>query len=157
MTLHAQLKQQLDHLGDGGPVTLSLSAPPRDLHCELVERTRLAVSLDSLRLSTTELAAATAADLERISAALAQRLTYLMEPISPVELDAEGCVVQLRSNPPQRDDDGHAYYELTVHKGGELRLRRYRKDPQTVRTPIPTTVTREVLLRLVDDFCAVLE
>jgi hypothetical protein len=156
MTLHAQLKRELENLGDGCAATISLSAKPRGLRCELVERNRLAVSFRMLRLSTTELAAASVADLQRISTALAARLTYLMEPISPIELDADACVVQLRSNPPQRDDDGRAYYELTARKGGELSLCRYRKEPQSARSPIPATVTRDVLLRLVDDFCAVL-
>ncbi len=157
MTLHDQLKQELDQLGDGGAQVLSLVDGPRELRCELAERNQLAVSFTQLRLATSELAVAVVADLERISKALAERLTYLMEPISPIELDAEGYVVQLRSNPPQRDDDGRAYFELTVHKGGELVLRRYRKEPSSARTPIPATVTRDVLLRLVDDFCAVLE
>lgn len=157
MTLHADLKQQLDNLGGSGPATVTLSDGPRELRCELAEWNRLAVSIHSLQLATTELAAASVADLERISTALAQRLTYLMEPISPIELDADACIVQLRSNPPQRDDDGRAYFELTVHKGGHLLLRRFHKEPQCARAPIPATVTREVLLRLVDDFCAVLE
>ena len=84
------------------------------------------------------------------------RLTYLMEPISPIEIDAEACVAQLRSNPPQRDDDGRSYYELLVRRGGEIALVRYRKEPGTPRQQIAATVTREVLLRLADDFEAVL-
>ena len=80
-----------------------------------------------------------------------------MEPISPIEIDAQGCVVQLRSNPPQRDDDGRSYYELLVRRGGEIALARYRKENGDARQPIAATVTREVLLRLVGDFCAVLE
>jgi hypothetical protein len=66
-------------------------------------------------------------------------------------------VAQLRSSPPQRDDDGRSYYELTVRRGGEISLCRYRKEPGAARVQIPATVTREVLLRLVDDFEAVLD
>ena len=99
----------------------------------------------------------TRAELERIGKALAERLTYLMEPISPIEIDADACVVQLRSNPPQRDDDGRSYYELMVRRGGEIALARYRKENGDARQQIPATVTREVLLRLVGDFCAVLD
>jgi hypothetical protein len=87
---------------------------------------------------------------------LSARLTYLMEPIRPIEIDADACVAQLRSSPPQRDDDGRSYYELTVRRGGEIALVRYRKEPGAVRQQIPANVTREVLLRLVDDFEAVL-
>jgi hypothetical protein len=103
------------------------------------------------------LAAADAPHLERIGKALAERVTYLMEPIAPIEVDAAACVVQLRSNPPQRDDDGRSYYELMVRCGGEIALVRYRKENGDARRQIPATLTREVLSRLVGDFCAVLE
>ncbi len=88
---------------------------------------------------------------------LSERLTYLMEPIRPIEIDADACVAQLRSSPPQRDDDGRSYYELTVRRGGDISLVRYRKEPGTPRQQIAANVTREVLLRLVDDFEAVLD
>ncbi len=79
-----------------------------------------------------------------------------MEPICPIEIDADACVVQLRSNPPQRDDDGRSYYELLVRRGGEIALTRYRKENGGARRPISANVTREVLLRLVGDFCEAL-
>jgi hypothetical protein len=65
-------------------------------------------------------------------------------------------VAQLRSSPPQRDDDGRSYYELTVRRGGEIALARYRKESGKPREQIAAHVTREVLLRLADDFEAVL-
>jgi hypothetical protein len=81
-----------------------------------------------------------------------------MEPIAPIEIDEAACVMQLRSNPPQRDDDGRSYYELLVRRGGEITLARYRKENGAGgRRQIAANVTREVLLRLVGDFCAVLE
>jgi hypothetical protein len=156
MTLQNQFQQQLTTLGTGGAATLTAEAQPRKLSCDVVERNSLAVSFDVLRLTTSELAAASAADLERIGKALSDRLTYLMEPIAPIEIDAQACVVQLRSNPPQRDDDGRSYYELTVRRGGQIALVRFRKDSGATRHQIQATVTREVLLRLVGDFCAVL-
>jgi hypothetical protein len=156
MTLHAKFDQELTKLGSGAAATLAAEDGPRKITCDIVERNQLAVSFNQLRLATAELAAAGAADLERLGKSLAERLTYLMEPISPIELDAEACVVQLRSNPPQRDDDGRSYYELTVRRGGEIALTRYRKENGAARRLVPATVTREVLLRLVGDFCAVL-
>jgi hypothetical protein len=114
------------------------------------------VSFNQLRLATAELASADAAKLESIGKALAARLTYLMEPIAPIEIDSAACVVQLRSNPPHRDDDGRSYYELMVRRGGEIALARYRKENGGARQQIAATVTREILLRLVGDFCEVL-
>ncbi len=115
------------------------------------------MSFDQLRIATTELATADATELERLGKMLSARLTYLMEPIAPIEIDAAACVVQLRSNPPQRDDDGRSYYELLVRRGGEITLTRYRKENGGPRRRVAATLTREVLLRLASDFCAVLD
>src|SRR6476619_6182612 len=128
MTLQNQFEQELLKLGDGGPATVAVHDSHRHLSCDVVERNSLAVSFNQLRLVTDELASADAAKLERIGKALAGRLTYLMEPIAPIEIDAAACVVQLRSNPPQRDDDGRSYYELIVRRGGEIALARNRKE-----------------------------
>jgi len=152
MTLQSQFDQQLRQLGAGGPSTLVVEDSKRQLSCTIVERDSLAVSFERLQLTTAELASATAVDLERIGRALADRLTYLMEPISPIELDELACILQLRSNPPQRDDDCRTYYELLVRRGGEIVLARYRKENGAARRSIPATVTREVLSRLVGDF-----
>ena len=157
MTLQNQFEQELLNSGSGGPATVAVHESPRHLSCDVVEQNSLAVSFDQLRLATDELASADASKLERIGKALAERLTYLMEPIAPIEIDASACVVQLRSSPPQRDDDGRSYYELIVRRGGEIALTRFRKENGGARQQIAATVTREVLLRLVGDFCTVLE
>ncbi len=157
MKMHQQFEQELANIGSGGAATVAVDVQPRTLTCDIVERNALAVSFNQVRLTTAELASADAARLERIGKALAAKLTYLMEPISPIEIDAQGCVVQLRSSPPQRDDDGRSYYELTVRRGGEIALSRYYKENRGARRPIAANVTREVLLRLVGDFSAVLD
>jgi len=157
MNLHQEFERELKNLGNGSAVTLDVKVLPRQLYCDIVERDLLAVSFNRLQLATTELAGADAVKLEQIGKALSAMLTYLMEPISPIEFDAQGCVLQLRSAPPQRDDDGRAYYELLVRRGGEISLARYRKDNGDARRPVAATVTREVLLRLASDFCTVLE
>lgn len=157
MTLRMQFEHKLNQLGAGGNETLDVTIGNRHLTCHLVERNSLAVAFQILRVATPELAAATSTDLERLAKDLSGRLTYLMEPIRPIEIDADACVAQLRSSPPQRDDDGRTYYELTVRRGGDLALARYRKEAGAARRQIPANVTREVLLRLVDDFEASLE
>ena len=157
MTLQNQFERELSNLGSGTTATLSVDADPRHVTCEILERNSLAVSFNRLKLASAELANVSSADLERIGNALSARLTYLMEPISPIEIDQAACVVQLRSNPPQRDDDGRSYFELMVRRGGEITLLRYRKANGSVRQQIPATLTREVLTRLVGDFSAVLD
>jgi hypothetical protein len=156
MNLRTQFEHELNQLGGGGTATVDITVGSRQLTCELVERNSLAVAFQTLRVATPELAGTTNTELERLAKRLSERLTYLMEPIRPIEIDSDACVAQLRSSPPQRDDDGRSYYELTVRRGGEIALARYRKEPGTPRAQIAATVTREVLLRLVDDFEAVL-
>jgi hypothetical protein len=155
MTLHDQFEQQLAGLPQG-PGRVAVSDGPRHLTCEITEHNALAVSLLQVQLRTSELAQASLDHLNRISTVLSERLTYLMEPISPIEIDADACVVQMRSSPPQRDDDGRTYYELLVRRGGEISLCRYRKEKAAGRQQVSATLTREVLTRLVSDFCAVL-
>jgi len=157
MTLQDQWKHDLAALGNGGAATLSIQTEPRQLACDIITRDALAISFNTLRLSTTELAEAKGDALQRLSESLAARITYLLEPISPIEADAESCTIQLRSNPPQQDDDGRSYYELLVRQGGDLSFHRYRKEPGNARTGIASTMTREVLTRLVCDFSNALD
>lgn len=157
MNAQQLLERELTNIGTGGAATVEIDAGQRRVQCDITERNTLAVTLTRLSLTTSELAQADAARLERLGKALAARLTYLMEPISPIEHDAAACVVQLRSTPPQRDDDGRSYYELLVRRGGEIALSRYRKENAGARQPIAATMTREVLLRLVKDFDAALD
>src|SRR3954468_7786036 len=147
MKLQNQFEQELLNLRDGGPATVAANNSPRHLSCDVVERNSLAVSFNQLSLATTELASVDGAKLERLGKDLAARLTYLMEPIAPIEIDSAACVMQLRSNPPQRDDDGRSYYELIVRRGGVIALTRFRKESGNTRQRIAATVTREVLLR----------
>ena len=72
----------------------------------------------TFRTSADKLAnAATIDQLKDIANALSKQLSYLLESISPIEVDDEACIVQMRSNPPQKDDDGTRYYELVVARG----------------------------------------
>jgi hypothetical protein len=156
MSLKSETKPALDALGSlvAVPHQLDVQDGRRRLTGELVGVDAIGLSFQQLMLETDELAGATMDRLKAISEDLAKRLTYLMEPISPIEFDADGCTVQLRSSPPQKDDDGTAYYELLVHQGGDLSLRRYHKSAGGQRQSIPANVTREVFVRLVGDLDA---
>jgi hypothetical protein len=81
----------------------------------------------------------------------------LLEPIAPIETDAQGCTVQMRSNPPQKDDNAWRYYELLIRRGGSIALCRYEKQPTQPRVRIPAVLTHEVVGRLVDDFSATVD
>src|SRR5262245_44044043 len=152
MTLKEQTKTALaNYAQQTGPHRLELEESGDRLMAELLSIDKLACEFRHLTLETEKLASASPDRLQGIAKGLAGRLTYLLEPISPIETDAEGCTVQMRSSPPQRGDDGTCYYELLVRRGGELELRRWRKAPGGTRTPLSATVTREVFLRMVSD------
>ena len=153
-TLKNQTKAALEKLGSNvtGVHQVQCEADGARLQCEIVALDTLACAFNYLGVELDALSQAPAAALKQVADQLSRRLTYLLEPITSVEIDADQCVVQLRSNPPQKDDAGTSYYELLVKKGGLVSLCRYQKQPGDVRRRVPAHVTREVFLRLVDDF-----
>jgi hypothetical protein len=152
MTLKEQTKTALANAASSsGPHRLDLEESGDRFTAELLSIETLACEFTHLTLTTGKLSGASTERLQAIAKALSQRLTYLLEPIAPIETDAEGCTVQMRSSPPQRGDDGTCYYELLVRRGGELDLRRWKKAIGNSRSPLTATVTREVLLRLAGD------
>ena len=159
MSLTQQIDQRLNHLAkagnfSAGPGDLGIDTGVGRLESQLTAVDSLASAFLSLRLKTDRLAGAATDDLKKLSEQLSARLNYLLEPISPIEVDPEGCTVQMRSNPPQKNDNGATYYELLVRRGGELHLCRYTKSANQSRSVVPAQVTREVFQRLASDFVA---
>src|SRR5438270_14089553 len=76
------------------------------LRCRLTALDTLGCAFQTFEVQSDALAAASMDRLKQVAEALSRRLTYLLEPISPIEVDAQQCVVQLRSNPPQKDENG---------------------------------------------------
>jgi hypothetical protein len=164
MTLKEQTQKTLQGwtLFSTGTRSLDLVDGGLRLACELTALETLGCAFSRFAISSNKLAGASIEQLKKTSEALSKRLTYLLEPIRPIEVDAEHCVVQLRSQPPQKDEDSTSYYELLVKRTGELSLCRYvhNRDAQAsgaLREAVPAHVTREVFLRLIGDFCAVAE
>jgi hypothetical protein len=124
------------------------------LRCRVTALDTLGCAFQTFEVENAALASVSMNGLKQVAEALSRRLTYLLEPISPIEVDNDQCVVQLRSNPPQKDDNGTSYYELLVAAGGRLSLCRFNKAAGNPRHRITAQVTREVFLRLVADFAA---
>ena len=122
MRLSAQLLHDVKAAVGQGPQSLQVQDGPRTVQCELVQSEPLAATLTELRLDTAELAGVSMSQLEAASRDLTSRVTYLLEPIAPIEIDADSCTVQMRSNPPQQDDNGCRYYELLLRRGGSASL-----------------------------------
>jgi hypothetical protein len=154
MSLKTQVQTALSNLAAFSQECRTLEAADAAcrLSAKLVALDALALAFEHLTLTSQPLARAPIDQLTKVADALSKRLTYLLEPISPIEVDADQCVVQLRSNPPQKEDNGTRYYELLVRHGGEISLRRFQKQAGGIRQCVPAQVTREVFLRLVGDF-----
>ena len=152
--LKTQAQSALEQVGTHAdiPYRLECETKGQRLQAEIVALDTLACAFQFLGVELNALAAAPVTTLKQVAEQLSRRLTYLLEPITAVEIDADQCAIQLRSNPPQKDDNGASYYELLVKKGGLVSLSRYKKEPREARRLIPAQVTREVFLRLVDDF-----
>lgn len=157
MSLASQLVNELRAGAGQAPRSIVVAQGPRIMQCQALQCDSLAVTLHSLTLETQELAGATVDQLKAASQDLAARVNYLLEPIAPIEADAEGCTVQMRSKPPAKDDDGRRYYELLLRRGGSAALTRYEKQPGQPRVQVPAALTHEVVGRLVDDFCMTMD
>jgi hypothetical protein len=122
--------------------------------CELTSLEKLGCSFTHITVQDPRLLQADVDRLSEVGDRLAGRLNYLLEPICPIEVDADQCVVQLRSSPPHRDEDVSSYYELLANRQGEISLRRFVKTPGDPRRNVAATITLEVLYRLIDDMAS---
>ena len=152
MTLREEIMSQLPGTIGKQHQRVTATTGSRTVRCEVDQCDQLAIAVYELALESGELKSAKLPKLQAASKALCDRITYLLEPISPIETDAEGCVVQMRSTPPQQQEDGRFYYELFLRRGGSITLHRYEKQPGSIRKRVAATLTHEVLGRLIDDF-----
>lgn len=137
-----------------GPLVIDEHADGLHLECQLSAIDSLGCAFEKFVVTSDRLQAAAIDELKRVADELTKRLTYLLEPIAPIEIDRIGCTVQLRSVPPSKDGDRTSYYEILVQHGGQLSLARYGADYGAGRQVILAQVTREVFLRVVRDFAA---
>jgi hypothetical protein len=154
MNLNETFLAEMNRCAAGGPRLVTVGGEGRRIRCELEKSDALACTFKRFALETDALARASIDRLQQIGQTLASRLTYLLEPIGSIEIDRQRCVLQMRSSPPHKGDEGTRYYELLICRGGELTLCRYHQHADHQRQVIPTTVTKEVLRKLVDDLLA---
>ena len=143
-------------ISSDAPQPIDIPVEVGRLQCELVALDAIGCAVRSLNLVTDRLASTPLEELKTIGEKLASQLVYLLEPISPIEVDTEGVSVQLRSLPPHTDRDETTYYELMVRRDG-LHLSRFANQRGEARRVVPAQLTREVLLRLVGDLAAAVQ
>jgi hypothetical protein len=155
MSLQADIDRELHRIqAVTGRGLLQIDTGSGRLEADLLAVDAVGCALETLAYTTTKLANASLDDLKRISQQLTGKLTYLLEPIGLVEADRDRAAIQLRSSPPKKGEDGTSYYELLIRRGGDVTLSRYQKKPGQIRQIVRANFTREVLVRLADDFVA---
>src|SRR4051812_29920360 len=129
MAIERIVQAELDRIGSfqAQSRTLQLEIDGRQVIAELLELNALACAFRTLSVFLPELKSADIHRLEAIGSRLSKNLTYLLEPIQPIEIDADQCIVQMRSAPPSVSEESTSYYELVVKKPGQIALIRYSK------------------------------
>lgn len=158
MGLRQSLELEMETLQKaGGPYPARLRASNR----AGVQLTALVTALDSLGCAVSEievfvpqLQSATFDVLKHWAQRLSRQLTYLLEQLAPLEFDENAGQVLIRSTRPDQLPDGTQYYEiiLSQHGAGNFLFRRYMATKgQPGRSPVDMILTRQVILKLVDD------
>lgn len=146
-----QLVQELMLMGGAEmPLSLQVRGESQVITATISQWSPLAVGLETLRVEGRPLQC----PLEDVAAQLAQKLSYLNEPIRVFEIDTLSAEAQLRSKPPKTLREGVEYFEVWLGRGGNLSLTRYRNSADGPRTATPFTLTLETLIRVVDDLCS---
>lgn len=153
MSLPQKLSDKLDTPQIDGTV-VSANEDGDKLRVRVDQAGALALSLFEVRLNTDKLTGAPMAHVKQVAEELTGKITYLLEPIQPIETDDEACVVQLRSTRPEQREGALTYYELLVKTGGSISLNRYEKSSGALRREVAMSLTKEVVRRLAEDFLA---
>ena len=156
MLLNEQITQSLaglKGLASDVPKTVGWSAgggPTVEVDFTAVDS--LGCAFRELRLSAEELKDVPFDRLRAWADEFCRKVTYLLEHIGPLEVDAEAQTVLIRSTPPTRQPGQSAFYEMLVQAPGRLSLRRYtRAAHHPDRQSCDMQSTHEVLVKLVGD------
>jgi hypothetical protein len=112
----------------------------------------LSCAFRELRASAERFRAVSLDDCRAWAEAVCAKVTYLLERLGPYEIDAPAQMLLVRSNPPGKERERVAYYELQLKAPGVATLRRYAHPAgSNQRQPIDMLVTHDVLQRLARD------
>jgi len=137
------------------PCSVTVEDAPNRFTLNLTALDSVGVAFDNLDFVTTDRQDWSSDALNAWGERLAGRVTYLLEPLKVLEIDARGGEVQIRSKSPSVRADQRGFYEVRLYKEGMLRMERYVVDDATrQRRRTPCQFTREVLERLADDIAA---
>jgi hypothetical protein len=145
--------------GHVGPAakTVAVSGPDGiDLAVDVTAADSLSCSCREVRMRVPALNNAVADVLKKWAERLCARVTYLMEPLGPLETDVAGRQVLVRSKSPDKRDSATTFYEILLQSqgAGVFTLRRYRRADAGPREHVDLRTTYELLEKLADDLIA---
>lgn len=150
-SLGQQLTAELMLMGGAElPLTLHVSGEGRSVSARFSLWSPLAVGVESIQVESPP----AQVPLGESASQLAQKLSYLNEPIQVFEVDSLAAQAQLRSNPPKAISDGVEYFEVQLAQSGTISLQRYRNTQDGPRVTTTFTLTLETLERVIDDLAA---
>lgn len=137
------------------PCTVTVEDGPNRLTLNLSALDAVGLAFDVLEFTTTDRQDWSSDALRAWGERLAGRVTYLLEPLKVIEIDAQGGEVQIRSQSPTPRAEQRGFYEVRLYKQGLLLMQRFVFDDATrQRRQTACQLTREVLERLADDIAA---
>ena len=157
MTLSREIAAAVESLpaGTALPCRVEAESGPARIGLELAASGPVGIAFHRLDFAASGGDERTADALRAWGDRLASRLTYLMEPLVLIEVDAQAGEAEMRSRAPTARADLRSYYEVRLGRAGTLRLRRIAFDATSrARRTIPCQMTLEVLERLADDLVA---
>lgn len=158
MSLRDDLERELRSLHSTAaalPTTVRVSDPVGlSIDVELTQVDSLSCAFMSLTLCVPSLQNAPFTQLEQWADDFTKRVTYLLEKIGPLELDATHGQILIRSTPASTRPQGTQYYQIVLSTSGNgtFTLRRFLSTAgQTGRIPTEVQVTYQVLGQLIED------
>ena len=160
MSLRQDLAAELARLNGflaAAPLSVTVADAGVELCVEFLAVDSMSCQVRRVQMTVPALASKTAAALQAWAQNLCQRISYLLEPLGPLELDLQNQQALIRSTKPSQLPNGAQYYEILLQTGtgGVFTLQRYRTTKGTPgRDAVDMLLTHEVLLKLADDLVA---
>jgi hypothetical protein len=137
------------------PCAVTVEDGPNRLTLNLTALDTVGLAFDTLEFVATDRTDWSSDALRAWGERLAARVTYLLEPLKVIEIDAGGGEVQIRSQSPTARAQQRGFYEVRLYRQGSLRLERFvYNDATRERLRTACQLTREVVERLADDIAA---
>ncbi len=147
MILAKRITGQLNRVPSGQAGEIQTVAGDLRIEIKFSDYDRLGCLLNSLELEHSK-GGLLALDPLRIEG----QVTYLEERLKTIETEGKTGRTILRSAPPRINGNTTSFYEMILDPAEGLSMVRYKYDCQRrERTPVPSSLTRNILERLLAD------